>query len=120
MNRKTVKQYLKLVSKRLSVPKALKTAFIHDFREPVASFAAEHEDVTVEDLFHEFGTPDELAHGFASRKDYDALLEKAKKVTFRWRLISVIAAMLIVALILLLVWIVHETSGVIVVSNYYG
>ncbi len=120
MNRKTVKQYLKLVSKRLSVPKALKTAFIHDFRESVASFAAEHEDVTVEDLFHEFGTPNELAHGFASRKDYEALLEKAKKVTFRWRLISFIAAILIVALILLLVWIVHETSGAIVVSNHYA
>ena len=65
---------------------------MREFRPEVEEFAADRENLTVEALCARFGSPEEVADGFAERDDYKALLKKAKKRTVILAVVAVLAA----------------------------
>ena len=116
-NKGAVKLYLGDISSALTCSRSMKKVFMREFRPEVEEFAAGRENLTVEALCARFGSPEDVADGFAERDDYKALLKKAKKRT-------VILAVIIVLLLVVLsfsIWFaleMHELAGHhIVVSN---
>ena len=118
-NKKIIKKYLNNVSESLSVQKTIKITFLRELKESIKSFVSDRKDISMEDLCQIFGSPDDISNGFANREDYEALLKKAKKVALCWAIIGIICAILLIALGLLLVWIVRESSGSVLITNNF-
>ena len=71
MSENTVKQYLKLVLKRLYTSKSPKVPFIHDthnLEESATFFVIEYKDITIEDI----SVSNELITQFHRLKNYEA------------------------------------------------
>ena len=118
-NKELIRRYLKSVSKKLNCKRSVKSAFIRELKDSVTSFTEDKQAVTTDELYAEFGTPEEISEGFMDRKDYAALLEKAKKTSLRWRLIWIGVAVVALVIILFLVYVIRDSAGTVTVSNAY-
>ena len=117
---KLIKIYLKDVSSKLTCPRSVRSVFISELKNEIEDLIKEKRDLTYEMLCERYGSPDEIANGFYDRSDYSKLLQKAKKRAKRWKILCIIAAILLVLAIGLIIYAyitLGEYSGSVKVSN---
>ena len=120
MNQKTIiRNYLKNVSEKLVCPKSLKTAFLSDLKERIQLFQSTDRELTLEALSEEFGSPEEIAAGFFNREDYEELLQKAKILVIRWKIVCALVTVILLVLFVFTVLLIHDSAGTIHVSDFY-
>ena len=88
-NSKVINRYLAEVSDCLKCPRSVRKVFLRELRLQVKDFAANKENLSVEALCSQFGSPEEISNGFVTRDDYQILLRKAKRRTV---ILAVVAA----------------------------
>ncbi len=114
-----IRQYLGEVRSCLNCPRSVKAAFLKDLKEDAVLFAAQQPIVTREILCGRFGTPREIANGFLDREETALLLQKAKKRALRWRIVGILASIMLLLAFVYLLHIIYETTGYITVSDVY-
>ena len=115
-NEKLTERYVKEVSERLVCSGATKKGFLKEFKGAVDSFAAERQDLSMEDLYGEFGKPEIFASQFLEREDYAAMLKKAKKRTLLWIILTAAAVVIIGLLIAFIMYLLNTYGGEITVT----
>ena len=118
-SKQIISNYLKNVAKNLQVSRILKSTFIHELKDSVTSFVSENKNITIDDLYNEFGTPEEISEGFLDRKDFATLLKKSQITSFRLRIICICSVILCIIIFIFLIWVIHESSGTITVTDAY-
>ena len=115
-NNKIINLYLKEIKDKLLCPNNAKKAFLKEIRENISN--AEIDVVSIEDLYREIGSPEEIAHSFESRDD----IEKIKVRTKKLHIIVAICAVIALLIISALVYIVKEAIdyGSITVDTSYN
>ena len=115
-NNKIINLYLKEIKDKLLCPNNAKKAFLEEIRENISN--AEIDVVSIEDLYREIGSPEEIAHSFESRDD----IEKIKVRTKKFHIIVAICAVIALLIISALVYIVKEAIdyGSITVDTSYN
>lgn len=96
-NNKIINLYLKEIKDKLLCPNNVKKAFLKEIRQNIAD--AEIDIVSIEDLYREIGSPEEIARSFESRDDIEQIKAKAKKYTKIKIICAVCLALAIVAVI---------------------
>ena len=120
MNKNMInRRYLSEVSDMLICSKPLKTTFLGELGERIDFFSSPEREVTMEALYQEFGTPEEIANGFFNREDYEELLRKTKTRVIRWKIISALITVILVVAIVFIVSVIREFAGTITVTNPY-
>ena len=115
-NNKIINLYLKEIKDKMLCPNNAKKAFLKEIRENISN--AEIDVVSIEDLYREIGSPEEIAHSFESRDD----IEKIKVRTKKLHIIVAICAVIALLIISALVYIVKEAIdyGSITVDTSYN
>ena len=115
-NNKIINLYLKEIKDKLLCPNNAKKAFLEEIRQNISN--AEIDVVSIEDLYREIGSPEEIAHSFESRDD----IEKIKVRTKKLHIIVAICAVIALLIISALVYIVKEAIdyGSITVDTSYN
>ena len=115
-NNKIINLYLKEIKDKLLCPNNAKKAFLKEIRENISN--AEIDVVSIEDLYREIGSPEEIARSFESRDD----IEKIKVRTKKLHIIVAICAVIALLIISALVYIVKEAIdyGSITVDTSYN
>lgn len=112
-----IKQYLKEVSAKLSCPKGVKSVFLRQLKSDILNCSETNTTISVDELYSQFGTPEEIAAGFFDRDDYSAMLKKAKKRAAIWMCISVILTVLLVIAVCLIFKICFDLGGTAAISD---
>lgn len=115
-NNKIINLYLKEIKDKLLCPNNAKKAFLEEIRQNISN--AEIDVVSIEDLYREIGSPEEIARSFESRDD----IEKIKVRTKKLHIIVAICAVIALLIISALVYIVKEAIdyGSITVDTSYN
>lgn len=115
-NNKIINLYLKEIKDKLLCPNNAKKAFLKEIRQNISN--AEIDIVSIEDLYREIGSPEEIARSFESRDD----IEKIKVRTKKLHIIVAICAVIALLIISALVYIVKEAIdyGSITVDTSYN
>ena len=79
-NKKIINSYLKEIYANLNCKKSLKAVFIKELKSDIENYADSVGLSIKDDLYREFGTPEEIANSLFDRHDYDVLLKKAKGI----------------------------------------
>lgn len=74
-----VEDYLRNVNQSLDCAKDMKKALISEIEQQVTDLEEKIQDITLDDLYREIGTPEEIAQGFENREDIDRIRKKAAK-----------------------------------------
>lgn len=120
MNDKVIiRRYLSEVGNKLSCPKPLKTTFLSKLRERIDFYRSPNREVTIEALYEEFGSPEEIADGFFNREDYEELLRKSKARVVRWKIVSALVTVILLVAVVYIVYIIREFNGTYIVTNPY-
>lgn len=120
MNDKVIiRRYLSEVGNKLSCPKPLKTTFLSELRERIDFYRSPNREVTIEALYEEFGSPEEIADGFFNREDYEELLRKSKARVVRWKIVSALVTVILLVAVVYIVYIIREFNGTYIVTNPY-
>lgn len=115
-NNKIINLYLKEIKDKLLCPNNAKKAFLEEIRQNISN--AEIDVVSIEDLYREIGSPEEIVRSFESRDD----IEKIKVRTKKLHIIVAICAVIALLIISALVYIVKEAIdyGSITVDTSYN
>ncbi|MGM9666215.1 MAG: DUF6120 family protein [Eubacteriales bacterium] len=115
-NNKIINLYLKEIKDKLLCPNNVKRAFLKEIRQNIAD--AEIDIVSIEDLYREIGSPEEIARSFESRDDIEKIKARAKK----FHIIVAICAVISLLIISVLVYIIKEAKddGNITVNISYN
>lgn len=116
---KVISLYLKEIASALICPKSLKSVFLSELRGDIETYTTSVSTVTEDDLYKEFGTPDEISNGFLDRNNYDDLLKKAKRKAFIWKLICIGVSILLIFFICLAMSLLDMNGDTINVSDAY-
>ena len=115
-NSKTAKKYLRDISKKMSCSGSLRHVLLGELRSRVYDFAAEQSAVTFESLCEQFGTPEEVAHGFDCTEVTEDIKNRAKKY-FGAKISAIALAVALVAVTAFLIVIIKESSGTVTISD---
>ena len=118
-DKQVIKQYLKEVRGKLICPLSMKSVFLGELKGSVLEYAENKENVTIEALYEEFGSPAEIADGFLDRTDYQELLKKAKKKLLLWRVISVVLLVLVIIIVLYFIKVCDDMGGTYTITEPY-
>lgn len=113
---RTIKEFQKLIYAKMPCDNNLKHVFWKEFQLRLKEFAEETEDLTVETLVEEFGTPEEIARHFFEREDIEACKEKAKRY-LRWKIGAIVAGALLVISIIAIITLIDHFGGYHYVSE---
>lgn len=94
-----VEDYLRNVNQSLDCAKDMKKALISEIEQQVTDLEEKIQDITLDDLYREIGTPEEIAQGFEDREDIDRIRKKAakyKKIKWICLICSILAMITIV------------------------
>lgn len=106
-----IKQYLKEVSAKLSCPKGVKAIFLRQLKSEIIAFADNNTTITVDELYRQFGTPEEIADGFFDRDDYSTMLKKAKKHAAFWMVLCVVLTVILIVFLCYFAYVIKNMSG---------
>ena len=109
--KKVIRRYLKELTSELTCSRSMKCAFAGQMKNELLQFAKEHEDISVEDLYREFGTPEEVSGGFYDRKDYEKLLKKTKRIATIWKIIGIVLFILFIIFVIYFAGIINSSNG---------
>ncbi len=116
MNRE-VEAYLKLISKKLTIPRKEKAALLASLQDRTESFAEEREDVTRDMLLEEFGSAEELMKAWADTQDPKKLSKELSQNRKTVKIVLIIAAaVVVIAAILIAAYFIY---GEPVIDGYF-
>ena len=117
-NKKIVNFYVKEVKDKLLCPNNVKKAFLQEIRQNISNLENETGVLSIEDLYREIGSPDEIARSFESRDDIEQIKAKAK----RFPIIIAVCAVISLLIISVLVYIIKDAKddGTITVDINYN
>lgn len=118
-NNKIINSYLKEVSAKLNCQKSLKAVFIKELKSDIENYADSVGLSMKDDLYREFGTPEEIANSLFDRHDYDVLLKKAKRKALAWKLIAGVLLMLLSAAVYVIAEMWSLVHFEVTVTNVY-
>lgn len=106
---KELKKYFKEIKKKLNCKSYLKQGFIAQFKESLNEFIENHnnEELTIENIYKHFGTPDAIAKSFDDFDDISELKEKSKKYLIT-QIISCILSVIMLTVIIVLLFVVFD------------
>lgn len=108
-NRST-EDYVRSVRQALDCSKDLRKALISEIEQQIKELENKTPELTVDDLYREIGTPEEIAQGFEDRDDIDRIRKNAAKYK-RSRIIAWVCAILAVVSIAISVMIICENDN---------
>ena len=117
-NENVISQYLREVKKGLRIDKALCGTVLGELKASVTEFCREKNDVSLEQLYAEFGTPEEISRSVIDREEYDTLLKRAKRKVLFWKIVAAFAVIAIVLLIAYTVRYMQSFGGTYTITNY--
>lgn len=117
MKNKIVRQYLKEVKSNVVCETGSKGFIIRELQQGIVSFAEETPDLTLQDLYAEFGTPKEFALHLSDREDFPDLIKMAKKKAFLWRCLGIAGIVLAVVAFICAIIVINDFSGTVYVSD---
>ncbi len=118
-NKKIINSYLKEIYANLNCKKSLKAVFIKELKSDIENYADSVGLSIKDDLYREFGTPEEIANSLFDRHDYDVLLKKAKGKALAWKLIAIISCILFIVAICCFADLLAHVRGEVTVTNIY-
>lgn len=118
-NKKIVRLYLKEISAKLNCGRAMKLVVLSEIKSDIEAYTSSGDSITINDLYNEIGTPDDIANSLFDRKDYDILLKKAKRKTFILTLVAIILVILLSVSIYGFVELLSHYDSDITVTNVY-
>ena len=77
--KKIVEKYLKEVKSALFCSSSMKQAFLSTVKQRISDLFPDPSALSVEELYKEIGTPEEIACSLESRSDIELLKQKAKR-----------------------------------------
>lgn len=97
--KKIVKSYLKEVKSALFCSPSMKQAFLSTVRQRIEELFPDFSTLSVEELYKEIGTPEEIACSLENHSDIEQLKKKAKryKVAKIAYMVLLLVAVLIIA-----------------------
>lgn len=116
--RKTIKLYLKNISKQLNCSLSFKNVFLQATKEKIFELAARKETLTMNDLYTEFGPPEEVVMDLFDKEEYSKLLAKSRKRTL---IVSIVAIIFFISLLVSSVFIIDlidTYSGTTTVTDF--
>lgn len=78
-NSKLVHGYIREINKKLTCSKDVKKALLHEIEQQVVELENRIHVLTIDDLYDEIGSPQEIALGFDSRSDIEKIKQNAVK-----------------------------------------
>ncbi len=76
---KAVHGYIREINKSLTCSKDMKKALLHEIEQQVLELEDRIQVPTIDDLYNEIGSPQEIAQGFESKTDIEAIKKKSTK-----------------------------------------
>ena len=92
-NRKIVLGYVKELRKTLTCSNDVKKAILHEIELQVLELENRIQVLTIDDLYNEIGSPQEIAQGFDSKTDIERIRKNAAKYR-KAKIICLICAIL--------------------------
>ncbi len=114
-----IKQYLKEVSAKLSCPQGVKSVFLRQLKSDILAFTDNNTTIAVDELYSQFGTPEEIAAGFFDRDDYSVMLKKAKRRANIWMWVGIGTTVLLCIAIIMIIAMYGSMGGTVDVGNSY-
>ena len=117
MSSKVLNDYTNSVKKNFAGKKSDRILYTMMLNDVLNDFANEKEDITTEDLYKEFGTPESFAVKLLSNEEYHSLLKKAKKKALIWIIVAVAAIIVSTFCIAMIGHMLGQSGGTITVYN---
>ncbi len=119
--KKIIKEYIKEVKQALHCPLTIKLSFIKDLKRQLKDYYSDAE-VTKEQLYLEFGSPEDIAAGFAGHNNIDKYKQQAKVYKILFILASVLAAVVAIFATVCLSILIYSScnDSVTTVTNEFG
>ena len=99
---KHVKMYLKNIHDNLIGTKSMKAVMMSDLRSTTNDYVADHPDCTLEDLYRDIGTPEEIALQYDTPDCIAQIKKKAKKYDIAKWLVLALCIMLIIGILIVM------------------
>lgn len=117
-NKKTVRQYLRLVRRTLSGSLGVKAMVMQDLRGQVFDYLDGFEGgLTVEQLIEDLGPPKEVGESYLAKRDLDDIKKRAKRYVV-WRIVAIVAIFGFV-LSFAMAWYYYDSMCTIVYGDAY-
>ena len=117
-NENVISQYLREVKKGLRIDKALCGTVLGELKASVTEFCREKNDVSLEQLYAEFGTPEEISRSVIDREEYDTLLKRAKRKVLLWKVVAAFAVIAIAVFLAYTIKSLRSMGGTYTITNY--
>lgn len=117
MTNHTAKRYLKEVLSHPYADKSFKKALKSQLTARLESIAEADPAITLEALYVQVGTPEEVIKGFCDHEDYEKMVSSERKKSALWMVIGVIALILMMSAIALAIWLFKELGGTYVITE---
>lgn len=103
---KFIQGYIREINQTLSCSKDMKKALLHEIEQQISELESRVSAPTIDDLYNEIGSPEEIALSFESRSD----IEKIRKSAAKYRktkficLVSFVLAILVTVIATVVVY----------------
>lgn len=119
-NKHIIQQYLKEILNKVNCSKSFKSVFKKQLTNDILQFTENKETITLEELYIEFGFPEEIADSFIDRSDYKTLLEKSKKKLLYWKIIFSFSLILAIAATIFGIYVLNDFMDfTVTISDIY-
>lgn len=94
-NEQFVDEYIKAVERNTKCKRSLKKRYLEELRDSINNYLEQHPDITEEEFFDIFKSPEAVAQRFTNFKDYDDSIKCFKR---RTKIIAIIVAAIFVCI----------------------
>ena len=112
-------KYLREVESGMEYSKRTKKYFLKELCPLIDEYIAEHPEATVEDLYGEFGRPNDYKNTLADNEVYAAMLKKAEKKSRLFLILCIVLGIIAVLAIAFIIYLIREYGGTTEVSNIH-
>ena len=110
-------KYLREVESGMEYSKRTKKYFLKELCPLIDEYIAEHPEATVEDLYVEFGRPNDYKNNLADNEVYAAMLKKAEKRSRLFLILCIVLGIIAALAIAFVVYLISRYSGTTEITN---
>ncbi len=107
-------QFTAEIFKKMSFSRKTKKYFLKELTPQIDCYCSDHPDATLDDLYLEFGNPDEFSENLADSARFREMIRRAKKKTALFIFLSVVLALAAAVAVGFVVWLIYWYSGEII------
>lgn len=118
-NKKTARQYLRLVRRTLSGSLGVKAMVMQDLRGQVFDYLDDFDGgLTIEQLIEDLGPPKEVGESYFAKRDLDDIKKRAKRYVV-WRIVAIVAIFCF-TLSFVMAWYYYDSMCTIIFGGAYA